>query len=120
MTRTTTTVKKSSGTTTRRKRTVKSRIVPVETVTKYTKPTRIEKVTETPSPTRPEKPNLTWKDYRDDIQVRFQIHSYEWNEMMKDLKTFVDLSVPYVQKAIEFSKETYESLTKKDEVVTPQ
>ena len=48
MTRTTTTVKKSSGTTTRRKRTVKSRIVPVETVTKYTKPTRIEKVTETP------------------------------------------------------------------------
>ena len=89
-------------------------------MTKYTKPTRIEKVTETPSPTRPEKPNLTWKDYRDDIQVRFQIHSYEWNEMMKDLKTFVDFSVPYVQKAIEFSKETYESLTKKDEVVTPQ
>jgi len=43
MTRTTTTVKKSSGTTTRRKRTVKSRIVPVETVTKYTKPTELKK-----------------------------------------------------------------------------
>ena len=34
---------------------------------------------------RPAKPNLTWEDYRADAIVRWNIHSYEVNELGKDL-----------------------------------
>ena len=113
MTRSTTTVKKSSGTTTRRKRTVKSRIVPVESVTKYTKPTEIEKVTETPteqkpSLVRPEKPNLTYVDYVEDFKIRVKIHNYEVNELWQDSKRFYQSAKPVVVKAIDYVKESYD------------
>ena len=113
---TSTTVQKSSGTS-RRKRTVKSRVIPVESVTKYTKPTQIEKVTETPieTPTkpekvRPEKPNLTYVDYVEDAKVRWQIHSYEVNEAWQDMKKFYNLSSRYIVKAFNFSKEKTQQL----------
>ena len=128
MTRSTTTVKKSSGRTTRRKRTVKSRIVPVESVTKYTKPTEIEKVTETPteqkpSLVRPEKPNLTYVDYVEDAKVRWKIHSYEVNELWQDTKKFYNTTSPYVVTAFNWSKDqvqqvikTVNNMSKTDEV----
>ena len=109
---TSTTVKKPSGTT-RRKRTVKSQVIPVESVTKYTKPTQIEKVTETPTKpekVRPEKPNLTYVDYVEDAKVRWQIHSYEVNEVWQDLKKFYQFSSPHIVKAFNFSKEKTQQL----------
>tara|TARA_B100000131_G_C17710370_1_gene448537 strand:- start:63 stop:470 length:408 start_codon:yes stop_codon:yes gene_type:complete len=130
MTRTTTPKKSSGTTTTRRKRTVKSRIVPVESVTKYTKPTEIEKVTETPteqkpSLVRPEKPNLTYVDYVEDAKVRWQIHSYEVNEAWQDVKRFYQWSSPQVVKAFNWSKNQVQQLStsinnmsKTDEVET--
>ncbi len=92
---------------------VKSQPKPVKTVTKYTQIPEKLKVTETPkSATRPEKPNLTWEDYSGDFKVRWQIHQYETQELWKDLVKVYHFSAPYVVKAVDFSVESYNKLSK--------
>ena len=92
---------------------VKSQPVPVEIVTKYTPTTVKVKVTETPkSATRPEKPNLTWEDYSGDFKVRWEIHQFETQELWKDLVKVYHFSAPYVVKAVDFSVESYNKLSK--------
>ena len=92
---------------------VKSQPVPVEIVTKYTPTTVKVKVTETPkSATRPEKPNLTWEDYSGDFKVRWEIHQFESQELWKDLVKVYQFSAPYVVKAVDYSVESYNKLSK--------
>ena len=92
---------------------VKSQPVPVEIVTKYTPTTVKVKVTETPkSATRPEKPNLTWEDYSGDFKVRWEIHQFETQELWKDLVKVYQFSAPYVVKAVDYSVESYNKLSK--------
>ena len=91
----------------------KSQPVPVEIVTKYTPTTVKVKVTETPkSATRPEKPNLTWEDYSGDFKVRWEIHQFETQELWKDLVKVYQFSAPYVVKAVDYSVESYNKLSK--------
>ena len=40
----------------------------------------------TPTVNRPEKPNLSLEDYKADFKVRWQIHTYEVNELASDVK----------------------------------
>ena len=92
---------------------VKSQPVPVEIVTKYTQIPEKVKVTETPkSATRPEKPNLTWEDYSGDFKVRWEIHQFETQELWKDLVKVYQFSAPYVVKAVDYSVESYNKLSK--------
>ena len=92
---------------------VKSKPIPVEVVTKYTPTTEKVKVTETPkSATRPEKPNLTWEDYSGDFKVRWAIHQFETQELWKDLVKVYQFSAPYVVKAVDYSVESYNKLSK--------
>ncbi len=92
---------------------VKSKPIPVEVVTKYTPTTEKVKVTETPkSATRPEKPNLTWEDYSGDFKVRWEIHQFETQELWKDLVKVYQFSAPYVVKAVDYSVESYNKLSK--------
>ena len=127
MTSTTTTVKKSSGTTSR-KRTVKSRIVPVESVTKYTEPSKNDTVTETPTsessstpkqrrfaPTRPTEPKISLEEYVSDFKVRMQINNYEVMEFMADVAKFYESAKPVIIKSIDYVKETYNRISNKDD-----
>ena len=120
MTSTTTTVKKSSGTT-RRKRTVKSRIVPVESVTKYTEPSKNDTVTETPTsessstpkqrrfaPTRPTEPKISLEEYVSDFKVRMQINNYEVMEFLADVVKFYKSAKPVVIQSIDYVKDSYD------------
>ena len=127
MTSTTTTVKKSSGTT-RRKRTGKSRIVPVESMTKYTEPSKNDTVTETPTsessstpkqrrfaPTRPKEPKISLEEYVSDFKVRMQINNYEVMEFMADVAKFYESAKPVIIKSIDYVKETYNRISNKDD-----
>jgi len=127
MTSTTTTVKKSSGTT-RRKRTVKSRIVPVESMTKYTEPSKNDTVTETPTsessstpkqrrfaPTRPTEPKISLEEYVSDFKVRMQINNYEVMEFMADISKFYESAKPVIIKSIDYVKETYDRISNTDD-----
>ena len=64
----------------------------------------------TPTVNRPEKPNLSLEDYKADFKVRWEIHSYEVNELVSDMKKAVVFTAPYVKKAVNFSTETYKNL----------
>ena len=90
-------VKKSSS--------AKSKVEIQEVVTKYTQPRVIKTVTETQTPAkvRPESPNLKWEDYRDDIQVRWEIHLWETQELWSDLKKAYNNAAPYIIKAYNYS-----------------
>ena len=84
------------------------KVVAKESVTKYQQPVEIKEVTKTPTPmTRPEKPNLSRKDYMDDIKVRWQIHQFETMELWNDIKKGVDFVSPYINKSVEYVKATY-------------
>ena len=81
-------------------------------VTKYSKPLEINKVTETPIPAkdRPAKPNLSLEDYKADFKVRWQIHTYEVNELGSDIKKGYEYVLPIVKKVVNYSTETYKNL----------
>ena len=60
-----------------------------------------------PAPVRPAKPNLTWEDYKADAIVRWNIHSYEINELGKDLGKGYKLVKQYATQVINYTKESY-------------
>ena len=67
-----------------------------------------EKKVETVATKRPEKPNLSFKDYADDIRVRLEIHNYEVNELWQDSKNFYEQNVkPFTLKTVKYVKESY-------------
>ena len=56
---------------------------------------------------RPAQPNLTWKDYRADAIVRWNIHSYEVNELGKDLVKGYQLVKQHAVQVVNYTKESY-------------
>ena len=56
---------------------------------------------------RPAQPNLTWKDYRADAIVRWNIHSYEVNELGKDLGKGYQLVKQQIVQVVNYTKESY-------------
>ena len=56
---------------------------------------------------RPAKPNLTWEDYRADAIVRWNIHSYEVNELGKDLGKGYQLVKQHIVQVVNYTKESY-------------
>ena len=60
-----------------------------------------------PASVRPEKPNLTWEDYRDDVKVRWEIHSYEVKELWTDCVWGYQQLQPYFQKSVSYVKDSY-------------
>ena len=64
----------------------------------------------TPTVNRPEKPNLSLEDYKADFKVRWQIHTYEVNELASDVKQAYEFASPYITKAVKFTTETYKNL----------
>ena len=96
---------------------VKSSTQIKEVVTKYTQPIEIKKVTETPTPvkTAPPKPNLSLKDYQDDIKIRWEIHQWETQELWNDLVKSYNLSKPFVMKSIDYVKDSYDRAFNQEE-----
>ena len=115
--------RRSSATTARPVKKSPSKVIIQEKVTKYTKPLEIKKVTEEkPTKVRPEKTNLSMKDYMDDFQVRMQIHNFEVDELLKDLRNSYDFVLPYVLKAGDWTLLKYSQIqryleTQKDQPV---
>ena len=58
---------------------------------------------------RPEKPNLSLKDYQNDIKVRWEIHSWEVKELWKDVVKGYNNSKPFVVKSYNYVKDSYNS-----------
>ena len=56
---------------------------------------------------RPAQPNLTWKDYRADAIVRWNIHSYEINELGKDFGKGYELVKQHLAQVVNYTKESY-------------
>ena len=91
----------------------KSTIAPKVTSTKYNQPIEIKKVTETPTPdkkVRPDAPNISWTEYQSDFKVRWEIHSYEVDELIADVKKGYAIASPYVKQAIDYTLKTYKNL----------
>ena len=88
-----------------------------EVVTKYTQPVEIKKVTETPTPvkTAPPKPNLSLKDYQDDIKIRWEIHQWETQELWSDMVKFYHSAKPVVMKSIDYVKDSYDRAFNQEE-----
>ena len=55
---------------------------------------------------RPE-PKLSLKDYKEDLLIRWNIHLYEWNSLLKDLKKYYEYLKPKVQDVISYCKASY-------------
>ena len=56
---------------------------------------------------RPAQPNLTWEDYRADAIVRWNIHSYEVNELGKDLVKGYQLVKQHAVQVVNYTKDSY-------------
>ena len=61
------------------------------------------------SETRPEV-LLSRADYLEDIKVRWQIHTYEWNKLMEDLQEAYDYVLPFLKKSSEYVVDRYQQL----------
>ena len=77
-------------------------------VNKVTQPSMIMTESTPASKIRPEKPNLSMKDYRDDIKVRWEIHLWETQELWKDMVKGYNIVQPFVVKTIDYVKESYD------------
>ena len=55
----------------------------------------------------PPKPNLSFNDYKEDFKVRLEIHNYEINELLADVKKVWNFSEPYVKQATNYTVKTF-------------
>ena len=83
-------------------------------VNKVTHPRMIMTESTTASKIRPEKPNLSMKDYRDDIKVRWEIHLWETQELWKDVVKGYNIAKPFVVKTVDYVKESYDRAFNED------
>ena len=114
-----TAVKTTTPKTTRRRRSAKAKVTTtkakVAPKTETIAPKVVAKVTQTVSPklttkTMIEKPNvelISLKQYREDVNKRWQIHLYEIQELNKDLKNGYNLVVKHGTQFVNYAKESY-------------
>ena len=57
--------------------------------------------------TAPNKPNLSFNDYKKDFLVRVQIHNYEVNALLVDVKKVWNFSEPYIKQATNYSVKAF-------------
>ena len=53
------------------------------------------------------KPKLTLEQYKEDAIARWQVHLYEWSELVKDIKWTYNKLKPYTLQALSYVKTTY-------------
>jgi len=89
---------------------LQSKVIPTKTVAKYTELIEDNSMTEetTPAKVRPSKTNLTYVDYIEDFKVRMQIHNFEVDELVKDLKSGYQSAKPIFNNIVDYLKESYE------------
>ena len=56
---------------------------------------------------------ITRQQYIQDIKVRWQIHQYEVNKLMEDVRNFTQTVAPYVKNALDFLTEKYQQVSAK-------
>jgi hypothetical protein len=59
-----------------------------------------------PKATAP-KPNLSFNDYKEDFKVRLEIHNYEVNALLVDVKKAYEFASPYVKQATNYTVKTF-------------
>jgi len=65
-----------------------------------------------PKPTAP-KPNLSFNDYKEDFKVRLEIHNYEVNALLVDVKKAYEFASPYVKQATNYTVKTFNQVRQK-------
>ena len=63
-------------------------------------------------PTAP-KPNLSFNDYKEDFKVRLEIHNYEVNALLVDVKKAYEFASPYVKQATNYTVKTFNQVREK-------
>jgi len=53
---------------------------------------------------------ITRDQYIADIKVRWEIHQYEVNKLVEDVKNTVNVCSPYIQKALDYSAGIYQQI----------
>lgn len=53
---------------------------------------------------------ITRQQYIEDIKVRWQIHQYEVNKLVEDVKNLVKVVNPHVKKAVQLVDQKYQQL----------
>ena len=61
-----------------------------------------------PAKVRPSKTNLTYVDYIEDFKVRMEIHNFEVDELVKDLKSGYRSAKPVFNNIVDYLKQSYE------------
>jgi hypothetical protein len=56
---------------------------------------------------------ITRDQYFQDIKVRWQIHQYEVNKLVEDVRNFTQTVAPYVKNALDFLTEKYQQVSAK-------
>ncbi|AYR01780.1 hypothetical protein [Synechococcus phage S-B05] len=51
---------------------------------------------------------ITRQQYLADIKVRWEIHQYETNKLIEDVKQLVDYVKPFIQQTVEYVKDSYQ------------
>jgi len=65
-----------------------------------------------PKATAP-KPNLSFNDYKEDFKVRLEIHNYEINALLVDVKKVWNFSQPYIKQATNYSVKAFNQVREK-------
>jgi len=89
---------------------LQSKVIPTKTVAKYTGLIEDNTMNEEtpPAKVRPTKTNLTYVDYIEDFKVRMQIHNFEVDELVKDLKSGYQSAKPVFNNIVDYLKQSYE------------
>lgn len=56
---------------------------------------------------------ITRQQYVEDIKVRWQIHQYEFNKLVEDVRNLTQTVAPYVKNALNFLTEKYQEISAK-------
>ena len=54
---------------------------------------------------------ITRQQYIQDIKVRWEIHQYEVNKLVEDVRNFTQTVAPYVKNALDFLTEKYQQIS---------
>jgi hypothetical protein len=56
---------------------------------------------------------ITRDQYVQDIKVRWEIHQYEVNKLVEDVRNFTQIVAPYAKNALDFLIEKYQEISVK-------
>ncbi len=85
------------------------KVIPTKIADKYTELIEDNSMTEVtpPAKVRPAKTNLTYVDYIEDFKVRMEIHNFEVDELVKDLKSGYQSAKPVFNNVVDYLKQSY-------------